>query len=85
MRTVPGTNIQADEGELFDAILRRQKPDCRSLIEELRVRLPEAEIVYAYGYPIAGRDRSGFAEALEAAVKLARLIAGSQSRHNPNM
>ena len=67
VRTVPGTNIQADEGELFDAILRRQKPDCRSLIEELQVRLPEAEIVYAYGYPIAGRDRSGFAEALEAA------------------
>ena len=67
VRTVPGTNIQADEGELCDAILRRQKPDCRSLIEELRVRLPEAEIVYAYGYPIAGRDRSGFAEALEAA------------------
>lgn len=29
--TVPGTNIQSDETEEFDAILRRQKPQCRSL------------------------------------------------------
>lgn len=67
IRTVPGTNIQSDEGEEFDAILRRQKPDCRSLLQELRERLPEAEIRYAYGYPIAGADESGFAEALDAA------------------
>ena len=67
IRTVPGTNIQSDEGEEFDAILRRQKPDCRSLLQELRERLPEAEIRYAYGYPIAGADESGFVEALDAA------------------
>lgn len=67
IRAVPGTNIQSDEGEEFDAILHRQKPDCRSLLQELRERLPEAEIRYAYGYPIAGADESGFAEALDAA------------------
>ncbi len=67
IRTIPGTNIQSDEGEEFDAILRRQKPDCRSLLEELRARLPDAKITYAYGYPIAGADESGFAEALAAA------------------
>ena len=67
IRTVPGTNIQSDEGEEFDAILHRQKPGCRSLLEELRERLPDAEIRYAYGYPIAGADESGFAEALAAA------------------
>ena len=66
IRTVPGTDIQSDEGEEFDAILRRQKPDCRSLLQELRERLPETEIRYACGYPIAGADESGFAEALEA-------------------
>ena len=67
IQTVPGTNIQSDEGEEFDAILRRQKPDCRSLLEELRARLPDAEIRYTYGYPIAGADESGFEEALAAA------------------
>jgi len=67
IRTVPGTNIQSDEGEEFDAILHRQKPDCRSLLQELRERLPDTEIRYAYGYPIAGEDESGFEEALDAA------------------
>lgn len=67
VQTIPGTNIQSDEGEEFDAILRRQKPGCRSLLEELRERLPDAEIRYAYGYHIAGADESGFAQALDAA------------------
>ena len=66
LKTIPGTNIQSDEGPEFDAILRRQKPDCRSLLEELRSRLPDTEIKYACGYPIAGADESGFPEALEA-------------------
>ena len=64
-KTVPGTNIQSDEGPEFDAILRRQKPGCKSLLEELRTSLPETEIVYARGYHIAGSDESGFAEALD--------------------
>lgn len=64
--TVPGTHIQSDETEEFDAILRRQKPDCRSLLEEMRKRLPEAQILYAYGYPIAGADESFFEQALQA-------------------
>ena len=64
--TVPGTNIQSDETEEFDKILKRQKPDCRSLYEELTSRFPDCEILYAYGYPIAGEDESGFEEALQA-------------------
>ena len=64
VRFVPGTQIQSDEGPEFDAILARQKPDCPSLLEELRRRLPETEVRYACGYPIAGADESGFAAAL---------------------
>lgn len=67
--TVPGTNIQSDETPEFDPILHVQKPGCRSLLEELRARLPEVNILYAYGYPIAGKDESGFEEALEIAQK----------------
>ena len=65
IKTVPGTNIQSDEGEEFDAILCRQKPGCKSLLEELCARLPETEIVYARGYHIAGSDEGGFAEAVD--------------------
>lgn len=81
IRTVPGTNIQSDEGEEFDAILRRQKPGCRSLLEELRVRLPDAEITYAYGYPIAGADESGFEEALAAAKNADVVILTLGGKH----
>lgn len=63
---IPGTNIQSDEAEIFDEILHRQKPGCASLLEELRKRLPDAKILYAYGYPIAGDDESGFEAALQA-------------------
>ena len=66
IKTVPGTNIQSDETEEFDAILHRQKPGCKSLLEEMRSRMPETEIIYAYGYPIAGADESRFEEALQA-------------------
>lgn len=64
--TVPGTHIQSDETPEFDRILKLQKPDCKSLLEQLRETYPDMEIVYAYGYPIAGEDTSGFEDALNA-------------------
>ena len=66
LRTVPGTNIQSDETPEFDAILHRQKPNCKSLLQMLREKLPDTEIIYAYGYPIAGEDTARFEEALDA-------------------
>ena len=73
MLTVPGTQIQSDETEEFDAVLRLQKPECKSLLEALIEALPDTEVVYAYGYPIAGDDLSHIDEALEA-VKDADLV-----------
>ena len=63
--TIPGTSIQSDETEEFDRILKRQKPYCRSLLEELRVKMPNAQIHYSYGYYIAGEDETYFEEALK--------------------
>lgn len=63
--TIPGTNIQSDETEEFDRILKRQKPYCRSLLEELRVKMPDAQIHYSYGYYIAGEEEIYFEEALK--------------------
>ena len=64
---IPGTPIQPDDDPRFDEVLRRQKPACENLLEGLRRELPNAEVSYAVGYPIAGNDRSGYDEALKLA------------------
>lgn len=79
--TIPGTNIQSDETEEFDPILKRQKPDCKSLREELEDMLPDSEILYAYGYPIAGPDESGFNQALEIAAQADVVILTLGGKH----
>ena len=56
IKLVPGTQIQSDETPEIQAVLKRQKPGCKSLLQELRDRLPEARILYACGYPVAGED-----------------------------
>ena len=62
---VPGTQIQSDETEEFEQILRTIKPGCKNLCEELKEAFPDAKIEYAHGYAIAGADEKEFAEALE--------------------
>ena len=65
---IPGTQIQTDETPEFDRILKTQKPQCRSLLEELRLVLPDTVVEYAYGYPVAGDDLSHIDEALQVAA-----------------
>ncbi|MCM1387879.1 MAG: glycoside hydrolase family 3 C-terminal domain-containing protein [Bacillus sp. (in: Bacteria)] len=81
VKTIPGTNIQSDEGEVFDAILRKQKPECRSLLEEMKKRMPDVEIIYAYGYPIAGTDEFHFEEALQAVKEADAVILTLGGKH----
>ena len=78
---VPGTQIQSDEAKLFDDILRLQKPECRSLLEELKLRMPDTEILHAYGYPVAGADESGFKEALKAVEEADAVILTLGGKH----
>ncbi|MBM6802635.1 glycoside hydrolase family 3 C-terminal domain-containing protein [Mediterraneibacter glycyrrhizinilyticus] len=78
---VPGTQIQSDEAKLFDDILRLQKPECRSLLEELKLRMPDTEILYAYGYPVAGADESGFEEAMKAVKEADAVILTLGRKH----
>ncbi len=63
---IKGTQIQSDETEEFDAIIQNIKPECLSLVEEMKQRLTDIEVVYAYGYPIAGDDDSNHETALKA-------------------
>lgn len=81
IRTIPGTNIQSDETEEFDQILHRQKPGCRSLLEELKERMPDTEIAYAPGYPIAGPDQSGYEQALRAVEDADAVILTLGGKH----
>ena len=73
MLNVPGTQIQSDETEEFDQILQLIKPGCMSLLEALKHELADTQIMYAYGYAIAGDDLSHMAEALEC-VKAADVV-----------
>lgn len=81
VKTVPGTQIQSDETEEFDAILKHQKPDCKSLLDELKENLPDVEITYSYGYAIAGDDDSYIDEALEAAKSADIIIMTLGGKH----
>ena len=67
--TVPGTTIEASDGPAFEELLQHQQPGIRSLLDELRIRLPETEVSWAYGYPIAGDDDSGHDEAIALAER----------------
>ena len=81
MLTVPGTQVQSDETEEFAQIGRQIKPDCPSLLAKLTSSLPDAEITYAYGYPIAGADESHFAEALQTAAGADLVILTLGGKH----
>ncbi len=62
----PGTQVEIDDAEAFEAVAKRLAPGCRTIYQELKERFPGAEVVWSYGYPIAGNDTSHFAEALDA-------------------
>jgi beta-glucosidase len=67
--TVPGTSIEASDSPAFEDLLQHQQPGIRSLLDELRVRMPNTEVRWAYGYPIAGDDTSGHDEAIALAAR----------------
>jgi beta-glucosidase len=79
--TVPGTTIEASDGPEYEELLQQQKPGIRTLIGELRTRLPEVEISWSYGYPIAGSDDSGHAEAIAAARQADLVILTLGGKH----
>lgn len=81
IRTVPGTNVQSDEGPEFDEILQRQKPGCPSLLQQLKKSLPDTEINYSRGYPVAGEDISDYADALRIAADADAVILTLGGKH----
>ncbi|TPR55568.1 glycoside hydrolase family 3 N-terminal domain-containing protein [Enterococcus sp. OL5] len=81
---IPGTPIQVDSPE-FEALFQQLKPDERSLIAELKFRMPDSEILTAYGYDIAGTDTSHFAEALAVAQQADVVIVTLGGKYGTSM
>lgn len=69
IKQVPGTDIQEDDAEEFDDILKKMHPNCKSLLEELTNQMPETKFLYAKGYHKSGSDQSLFKEALQEIEK----------------
>lgn len=65
---ISGTTIEASERPVYEDLLQVQQPGIRTLLDELRVRMPDTEVTWAYGYPFAGDDDSGHDEALALAA-----------------
>lgn len=83
--TIPGTIIQRSDGPEFKEILHRQKPEQKSLLDALREKMPEAEIVWSYGYDFAGTDESHHEEALKAAEDAALVIVTLGGKHGTSI
>lgn len=66
--SIPGTSIEASESPVYEELLQHQQPGIRSLLDELRIRMPDTDVAWSYGYPIAGDDDSGHDEALALAA-----------------
>lgn len=81
MKTIPGTPIQVDDDPAFEALLQKQKPGIKNLLEQLKECLPQTEIEYSYGYPVAGNDMSGHEEALAIAGEADLVILTLGGKH----
>ncbi|MDO4622934.1 MAG: glycoside hydrolase family 3 N-terminal domain-containing protein [Eubacteriales bacterium] len=65
MKTYPGTQVECDDEEKYDQLMKKLKPEIKSIAEEIQDHFPDAEVTFVQGYPKVGNDVSGFAEALE--------------------
>ena len=81
METVPGTTIEASDRPVFEDLLQQQQPGIRTLLDELRLRLPGTDVLWAWGYPFAGADSSGHDEALAVAVRADLVLLTLGGKH----
>lgn len=65
----PGTVVERSDDPAYAVLLHRQKPECSSLLDELKSRMPDTEILYARGYDFTGTDTQYFEAALRAAAE----------------
>jgi beta-glucosidase len=84
VNSIPGTPIEISDAPAFDALLQKQKPGIKSLLGQLKESMPQTEITYSYGYPVAGNDTSGHGEALRAAEEADFVIVTLGGKYGSN-
>ena len=67
LETWPGSCVLKDDDPAYETLLKKLKPDCRSLLEEAEIRFGKEHIAWERGYDVAGTDTSGFDSALRLA------------------
>lgn len=80
MKTYPGSKVQVDS-VVPEALVHKIAPSAKSLLVQLQEEMPETEILYAYGYPYAGNDTSGYEEALAKAAEAELLLLTLGGKH----
>lgn len=82
--TYPGSRV-CRENPKVEPLVRQCYPGIHSLLEALREECPDADFQYAEGYPYAGDDQSGFAQALELARQSDLVICTLGGHYGWNM
>lgn len=80
----PGSWVSKEDRRV-EGLVRKCYPGIQSILEELEKACHGSKITYSYGYPYAGDDESGFAEALEAAKAADLVVLTLGGRYGWNM
>ena len=67
MDYLPGSTVRGTHPYIEETLKKQYEGRTRTIIESIRMDVPDAEIRYAKGADVAGNDRSGFKEAVEIA------------------
>lgn len=62
----PGSMVEKDNAAAILAV-EASYPNTKTILKAICDKVPEAEVLYAYGCDVAGQDRSGFAKAVQIA------------------
>lgn len=78
---IPTTNVQDDDNEEFENVLKTINPNVKNLIEEFEERFGKENIVFEFGYHTIGEDESQFKAALEVIKKSDIAVLTLGGRH----
>lgn len=62
----PGSKLKVELPQIEEKI-RKDLPECLTLLETIRKRCPQADVVFEKGFDYTGTDESGFERAMKAA------------------
>jgi beta-glucosidase len=79
--TYPGSSVLKEKPEVTELLNMAFGPFVPTILKAIKEKAPNAEVIYAKGADIAGNDKSGFAEAIEAAKNADSVILAIGGKH----